>query len=268
MSIENVVKSAARVLEVFEFFAQRRAAASVSDVCSALGYPQSSTSVLLKSLLTLGYLSYDTASRRYIPTHRVALLGNWLPDAASELPALLRSLHEETRAIAFLGQLNGARVQWLQSADESSTGRAAADRGDRESVVRTAAGRVLLSTLSDGHVLRIVRRANAQEGPRVDERALLDSLADIRRDGYAVSEDPDTGTAQIAVLANESTGVTPLAIGLVVPLARFAGERDALVAALQESTSGSDVTPSGSDYPVSTATTYGGGLVAGYAQRS
>jgi len=77
---ENVVKSAARVLEVFEYFAGRKTPATVGEVCSALGYPQSSTSVLLKSLLTLGYLSYDQSSRRYAPSVKVASLSEWIPE--------------------------------------------------------------------------------------------------------------------------------------------------------------------------------------------
>ncbi|MSQ20016.1 MAG: hypothetical protein EXR39_10780 [Betaproteobacteria bacterium] len=77
---ENVVKSAARVLEVFEYFARRRTPATVGEVCNALGYPQSSTSVLLKSMFTLGYLSYDQGSRRYSPSVKVAMLGEWIPE--------------------------------------------------------------------------------------------------------------------------------------------------------------------------------------------
>jgi len=53
---EGAVKSAKRVLEIFEFFAERKRPASVGDVVEALGYPQSSTSALLKSLVQLRYL--------------------------------------------------------------------------------------------------------------------------------------------------------------------------------------------------------------------
>lgn len=270
MTNDNVVKSAARVLEVFEFFAARRAAASVSDVCAALGYPQSSTSVLLKSLLTLGYLAYDTTTRRYIPTHRVAILGNWLPDSASELPEVLRGLHEETRGIAFVGQLNGSEVQWLQAAQGVDSDRAGDAGTAREPVARSAAGHVLLSTLTDGQVLRIVRRANARDAQRVDERTLLDSIADARRAGYAISEDVSAGTGQMALLAGETSGATPLAIGLVVPLERLRSERAALLSALQGATNGVDVLPAGGrgEFPRSGATPFGSGLMAGNVRQS
>lgn len=74
----TAIKSARRVLEVFEFFASRQEAATVMDVARELGYPQSSTSTLLKSLLKVGYMSYDRHSRRYMPTLRIVLLGTWL----------------------------------------------------------------------------------------------------------------------------------------------------------------------------------------------
>lgn len=82
---DTVVKSAARVLEVFEFFAGRKTPATVGEVCASLGYPQSSTSVLLKSLLTLGYLSYDSGTRRYAPSEKVARLGNWIGNSTDGL---------------------------------------------------------------------------------------------------------------------------------------------------------------------------------------
>lgn len=68
----HVIKSAKRVLEVFEFFAARQGAATVMDVAREMAYPQSSTSELLDSLRNLGYLSYDRFSRQFNPTLRVA----------------------------------------------------------------------------------------------------------------------------------------------------------------------------------------------------
>ncbi len=66
--MDAVVKSAGRVLEVFEFFAHRHAPATVSEVTAAPGFPLSSTSVLLKSLRSLGYLDHDARTERYLPS--------------------------------------------------------------------------------------------------------------------------------------------------------------------------------------------------------
>jgi IclR family transcriptional regulator, KDG regulon repressor len=77
----HLVKSAQRVVEVLEYFDWDRRAARVNDICSALSYPQSSTSELLRSLAALGYLYYNRSRRTYSPTARVTLLGAWVePD--------------------------------------------------------------------------------------------------------------------------------------------------------------------------------------------
>ena len=74
------VKSAQRVLEVLEYFAATRDPATVAEVSRQLAFPQSSTSMLLSSLETLGYLTYDADDRTFRPTVRVMLLGSWIQD--------------------------------------------------------------------------------------------------------------------------------------------------------------------------------------------
>ena len=61
------VKSAERVLKILEFFDDIQARATVMDIADTLGLPQSSTSSLLKSLVTLGYLEYEPTNRTYLP---------------------------------------------------------------------------------------------------------------------------------------------------------------------------------------------------------
>ena len=61
------IKSAQRTLAVLEYFQTHRRAAAVGEIAAALGMPQSSTSMLLKSLLSLGYLEYTASSRRVAP---------------------------------------------------------------------------------------------------------------------------------------------------------------------------------------------------------
>ena len=57
------VKSATRAIEILEFFKGAREPRAMSDIAAALGYPQSSTTVLLKTLIALGYLNFDRGDR-------------------------------------------------------------------------------------------------------------------------------------------------------------------------------------------------------------
>ena len=70
----RVVKSAVRVLEVLELFDRLQREASVGEIARELGYPVSSTSMLLGNLLERGYLRHGPDQRSYFPTPRVTLL--------------------------------------------------------------------------------------------------------------------------------------------------------------------------------------------------
>jgi hypothetical protein len=74
----RTVKSAVRALEVLELFDRLRREASVGEVARLLGYPLSSTSVLLATLTGRGYLQPGTVPFTYRPTLRLARLGAWI----------------------------------------------------------------------------------------------------------------------------------------------------------------------------------------------
>src|SRR3546814_16050692 len=63
---QKTVKSAGRVLEILEYFDDLQRQSTVMEIADALGYPQSSTSALLRSLVGMGYLNYDAHARTYI----------------------------------------------------------------------------------------------------------------------------------------------------------------------------------------------------------
>ena len=75
---DSIVKSVGRVFEVLELFDAERAALTATAIARALKYPASSTVALLKSMVRLGYLTYDPSERTYFPTLRMALISHWL----------------------------------------------------------------------------------------------------------------------------------------------------------------------------------------------
>jgi DNA-binding IclR family transcriptional regulator len=96
--MNSVVKSAARVLEVFEYFDSVRTESTIMDIARALSYPQSSTSVLVKSLVELGYLQHGARYRTYRPTPRVTLLGAWVEPMLSAEGAVLQLMDDLGKA--------------------------------------------------------------------------------------------------------------------------------------------------------------------------
>src|SRR3546814_13983509 len=64
----SVVKSAGRVLRILEYFDSVQREACVSAISRTLKWPQPSTSVLINSLVSLGYLPNDPFRRPSPPT--------------------------------------------------------------------------------------------------------------------------------------------------------------------------------------------------------
>src|SRR3546814_16884099 len=75
---------------------------SAEEVRRTLGYPQSSTPILLRSLASLGYLNYEPLNRTFRPTIRVALLGAWLVEEIDEdrnPTKMMRSLSADRKRV-------------------------------------------------------------------------------------------------------------------------------------------------------------------------
>ena len=194
--IENkTVKSAGRVLEILEYFDDLQRQSTVMEIAEALGYPQSSTSALLRSLVSMGYLDYDPYARTYITSSRVALLGSWVNSqfvAEGAIIALMKALNARTGDTVVLAVRHGLHVQYIHVIQATSPARLHMTLGTVRPLAGSGAGFALLSTMSDAEVTRLVMRINAEaeEGQAlVKVREVLDQLAEIRRKGYAFTCD-------------------------------------------------------------------------------
>lgn len=234
---DKVVKSAGRVLRILEFFDARREAASVIDVARALGMPQSSTSVLLRSLTLMGYLDYDSRSRTYRPTSRVAILGNWVNPVLVQRGGVLdtmRDLSARTGLTALLTARNGLSAQhiYVVRPDKCVSEHHVSDT---QPLASSAAGELFLSLLADLEVSKLIRRVNAYAGRaekivRVPD--LLLRLAEIRKRGFVYrASDKGAGSATLAMLIPNAQG--PLALGLAGPQNQIEGSCDGLVAVMR-----------------------------------
>lgn len=189
----HVVKSAVRTLEILEFFDEHQKPANVVTVSEGLGYPQSSTAALLRSLVTLGYLQYDARARTYMPTDRVSLLGSWINPPLFEDGALLRmmrAIQSRTGQLVLIGARNGDFAQYVHVLKRPEAVEHHIQTGMKRPIATSGVGLVLLSSMPDAEVKRLVHRMNAyaaEIGDKVDVTELLGWLTRVRRRGYAFS---------------------------------------------------------------------------------
>ena len=146
------VKSAARVIAMFEYFSERQKPATVAELTRGLGIPQPSVTMLLRNLVDLGYIIHDPRSRTYFPSMRLPLLGSWMRrrfPQTGRLPRLLQELSVEAGESVLLAMRNGINSQYLLAQQASSPLSMLVTSGFMVPLVCSATGWVLLMDESD-----------------------------------------------------------------------------------------------------------------------
>jgi DNA-binding IclR family transcriptional regulator len=236
----SVVKSAQRVLRIFEYFAEIERAAAMTEIARRLSYPTSSTSALLRSLVELGYLDCDRRTRTYVPTVRIALLGSWVKSEThpgATLDAITRELHEATRLTTFVVARNQLYSQYLRVLQGTTSVRYYLEPGARRLLTHSTPGRVFLSLMNDDDARRIVQRINAEETPSSPVRFadIQLALTTIRRQGFAYTRDMGTpGLSSIAMRLTDSDQTPPLVITVAGPSAIVSAEARAIIGKMRE----------------------------------
>ncbi len=228
------IKSAVRTLALFEQFAAKQQPMSINEIAAVMEMPQSSTSVLVKSLVTLGYLSHDIAQRTYYPTMRVALLGTWMRRRHTEiekLPRLLSDVADATGESAIISMRNGIFAQHIFAQHGSNRLRLAVDSSMLFPLACSAPGWSLLSIETDQEIGKIIRRTQAEvpvERWRDTAAGAMDKVLEMREQGYVVSAGQTAeGIAAVSVLLRARDKAFAVSVG--GPLPRIHEHQDDIV---------------------------------------
>lgn len=207
----DLIKSAARALDVLELFARRRQPLSAGELGLALGYPRSSLNVLLKSLVTQGYLAHDLAAATYFPTLRVTMLGDWLPNTrliALAEPAIAQ-LRDATRETVTLTALSGTTMRVMKALIGPEPIALQLSEGMELPVIGSAIGAAALALLPPEQADRVVNRAARGELAANARRAVEDGRLNgfaiaynaVVSDTGAIARGLRTGRSEVFVLA-------------------------------------------------------------------
>jgi len=219
--MSHSVKSALRVIRVLEYFDGIRRAAGVTEIARELGYPASSTTGLLQSLVELGYLIQDE-HRMYRLTPRVTLLGSWVdPMLAPGGPVLsmMEDLNAATGETVILGIPSGLTVRYIHVVPATKPMRLHVGPGDVRPLVFSGIGRLFLSQMDDLALRQVVFRHNAlqtSDDTRVSMSAVRRDVEGIRLAGYSVSLDrisKGAGLVCVGLPLRHETGPMAVAVG-------------------------------------------------------
>lgn len=250
---DQTVKSARRVFEIFEVFARARRGLALKDIMVELGYPASSASNILKSMVTLGVLDYDRDTHVYMPTLRMPQLVSWIEPARfadGQLLAAMQHLHDLTDETVCLGTQSDLYAQYVHSIPTKLPAPFVQKPLTVRPLTGCGLGWLLLSAGSDARIEQIVRRINYEIPDRARRVRLPDLMArieEVRRDGYVFSRHTVVvGGGMIGVLLPD-TGADAgggarrrLAISVHGPVDRLEAKQEAILAELRAITASLD----------------------------
>src|ERR1044072_380366 len=105
ISMNDNVKSAARVLDILELLARSDQPMALKDLVSVLALPKSSAHALLRTLQSRGYVERDAADR-YALNQALRQSAGWIGGPEAHLAAVARPAMEQLR-----GGLEGSVFQ-------------------------------------------------------------------------------------------------------------------------------------------------------------
>lgn len=243
--MSDVVRSAARVLDLLEYLSERDGAVTLAALTQAFGMPKSSMLGLLRTLCARGYVMRNPQGAYYMnPYFREHGFG-WNGDRIARLCAMadpvMSALSEELGETVSLGLLmDDGNVKVLKQSLSSQPVRYEARENHIFPAFCAAMGRVLMSTLGDVDRERILgQQPFVAVTPLTvtDPARIREIIRQAGEDGYCVVEDEsDLGGTGVAACLSSGPGRPLIALNISCISARFRAKREVVVAALLRET--------------------------------
>ncbi|MFV0473258.1 MAG: IclR family transcriptional regulator [Pikeienuella sp.] len=156
-----IVRQARNVLRLLEFFAERKAPATLAEISAAFDWPRSSTHNILTTLVEDGFLYEPRARAGFYPTPRWLQLAREVTEAEpipEALTNLIRRVAADTGETAWISAPSGLHAVMLDVVESRAPIRYAARPGDRVPIHATASGQALLSRMPRRDVDVLLRK--------------------------------------------------------------------------------------------------------------
>jgi IclR family acetate operon transcriptional repressor len=227
----NAVRSVDRAAALLLALGDSHGEAGVTELARRLGLHKSTASRLLATLQRRGLVEQDAETGKY----RLGLIVIRLAERAErtldlraiampELERLAMATHETTG----LGVADGDQLLTVAQADGPNLVAVGDWTGRGVPLHSVAAGKVLLASMPEREILRLVRRGLDRFTDRtiIELEPLLEELARIRRRGYATAfGEYDAGLNAVAAPVHDARGAVIAAVDVWGPAFRVTPQR-------------------------------------------
>lgn len=231
----STVKSAARTVELLEYFARNHGLHNLAEIQASLDYPKSSLYVLLRTLVDLGWVETDATGTMYRIGLRALLAGTTYIDtdaAVSRAREVLDWLSQETGETIHFARLDGRDVVYLATRESQHHLRPFSRVGRRLPAHTTSLGKALLAERTDAELLELLPREleSLTKNTVSDRDRLLADLARTRKRDYSIDREENTVGLRCVAVALRYDRPARDAISCSVPTARMTSARQQQIA--------------------------------------
>ncbi len=217
-------QSLERGLDVLEMIAAEGAEVGVRELARRSSLSPTIVQRLISSLASRGYIEKNGETRRYRLGHRSLALGASGEGAFDYVVAARRELERlahEHHLNGFVSVLRDGRAIYLLAVQADAPVAIKVSPGSEMPLHSTAAGKVLLASLSDAEARRILGpRKLAAITPHTvtDPSAVMASLAKVRRQGFGiVNEENIPGVLSVGAPIRDRSGAVVAALSVAFP---------------------------------------------------
>jgi DNA-binding IclR family transcriptional regulator len=206
------MQSVERTCNVLLSFKAEEPVLGVSEIARRLGLPKSAVHRTLDSLVRMGLVARDRTSSRYRLGPRAADLGFaalGTPDIRGLAFPVLQDLSRQTRESATLSLLSGHERFYAAQVEGPEDVKMSIEIGRRCPLYAGASGLAILAYFSAAQLaayLAATPLKKLTEQTTTSRDALVERLADVRREGYAASlgeRDPWAGAVAAPVFLGD-----------------------------------------------------------------
>lgn len=226
------VKSAERVLKIFELLESSSEGMTNKEISSTMNYAPSSTIALLQTMVENGYLSVD-GQKRYSLGGKLVSLGAVAAsrfDIGRMATPYLKHLMQTLEETCFLGVLSGDEIVYIAKENCERTINTNAQIGSRKPVYCTGLGKAFLSFLPPEESRDLMVRLDYKrytENTVSSFEELRKQLQEFRLQGYAIDDQEiEEGLWCLAVPVYDGYHRMVAAISVSGPKSRMVGKMD------------------------------------------
>lgn len=223
---ESTVKSAERVLDIFEALSETSSGMTFSALQQALGVPKSSLHALLDVLTKRSYLHLDPTTRSYTigirfweRSQAYQRHHSLVHEALPVMQQIVQAINETVQ----LAILDSSENVYLAKVDSSHPLRLQSEVGRRLPAYATGLGKVLLSNLAETDLETRLQEPLQRFTPHTlaERNALYTELGRVRERGFAVDNQEYTlGVGCVAVPIGGYPNYCVAAMSVSVPISR------------------------------------------------